>query len=81
VRLLSIEWEEGPFAETYDDAAWLAGIITLKVAAKGREFELMFRATFVLRREENRWKIRHEHVSGALTDPYGIGDWLKSDTV
>ncbi len=25
------------------------------------------------------WLIRHEHVSGALTDPYGIGDWLKSN--
>jgi hypothetical protein len=24
-----------------------------------------------------RWLIRHEHVSGALQDPYGIGDWLK----
>jgi hypothetical protein len=24
------------------------------------------------------WLIRHEHVSGALTDPYGIGDWLKN---
>ena len=23
------------------------------------------------------WLIRHEHVSGALADPYGIGDWLK----
>ena len=25
------------------------------------------------------WLIRHEHVSGALTDPYGIGDWLKKN--
>jgi hypothetical protein len=24
-----------------------------------------------------KWLIRHEHVSGALADPYGIGDWLK----
>jgi hypothetical protein len=23
------------------------------------------------------WLIRHEHVSGALIDPYGIGDWVK----
>ena len=27
---------------------------------------------------EGGWLIRHEHVSGALTDPYGIGDWLKT---
>ena len=28
-------------------------------------------------RSKSVWLIRHEHVSGALADPYGIGDWLK----
>jgi ketosteroid isomerase-like protein len=31
----------------------------------------------VLKNSKHRWLIRHEHVSGALADPYGIGDWLK----
>jgi hypothetical protein len=30
-----------------------------------------------IRNPKSVWLIRHEHVSGALADPYGIGDWLK----
>ena len=57
--------------------AWLAGIIRLAVKVKDKTFTQTFRASFVLLKEEGFWKIRHEHVSGALEDPYGIGDWLK----
>lgn len=79
LSLLAIEWVEGPFEEAGADMAWVAGIIRLNVEAKGRAFEQVFRASFVLRKLSNEWKIRHEHVSGALADPYGIGDWLKQN--
>jgi ketosteroid isomerase-like protein len=77
LKLLSIEWMEGPFSQTTAEMGWAAGIIRLKVDVHGKSFENIFRATFVLVRHEGDWKIRHEHVSGALSDPYGIGDWLK----
>ncbi len=79
LSLLAIEWTEGPFEEIGADMAWVAGIIRLKVEVKGRAFEQIFRASFVLRKPNHEWKIRHEHVSGALADPYGIGDWLKQN--
>jgi ketosteroid isomerase-like protein len=60
--------------------AWVAGIIRLTVSVKEKSFQNTFRATFVLLRVAGGWKIKHEHVSGALNDPYGIGDWLKPTT-
>jgi ketosteroid isomerase-like protein len=80
LTLESIEWLEGPFAEETPAMAWLGGIIRLRVVVKENAFEQTFRASFVLTKpdgETQNWKIRHEHVSGALSDPYGIGDWLK----
>jgi ketosteroid isomerase-like protein len=75
---------EGPFSQESQTMAWVSGIIVLKVAVTKanqltHSFENTFRASFVLRKEdENKtWKIIHEHVSIAHTDPYGIGDWLK----
>ncbi len=78
LSLRAIEWLEGPFEESSADMAWLAGIIRLRVHLRERDFEQTFRASFVLRNNAKGWQIRHEHVSGALTDPYGIGDWLKN---
>jgi ketosteroid isomerase-like protein len=79
LTLNQIEWTEGPFEESNADMAWLAGQIVLTVEVKQKQFSVQFRATFVLRKNENNnWQIKHEHVSGPLTDPYGIGDWLKS---
>jgi ketosteroid isomerase-like protein len=76
--LKKIEWVEGPFEETGADMAWVGGQIVLTVEVKEKEFAVQFRATFVLRvGEAGTWQIKHEHVSGPLSDPYGIGDWLK----
>ncbi len=78
LRLLSINWVEGPFAEETAEMAWVAGIITLQVLVNENSFENTFRSTFVLVKQEGNWKIKHEHVSIAHPDPYGIGDWLKA---
>lgn len=77
LTLEAIDWLEGPFEEQSGDMAWLGGVIRLRVRVREADFEQTFRASFVLRKPEDRWLIRHEHVSGALSDPYGIGDWLK----
>lgn len=77
IALESIHWEEGPFCDESRSMAWVAGIIRLRILVKGKAFEQIFRATFLLKKHRGKWLIRHEHVSGALTDPYGIGDWLK----
>ena len=78
LTLNQIEWTEGPFEESNDDMAWLAGQIVLTVEVKQKTFSVQFRATFILRKnKDGRWQIKHEHVSGPLADPYGIGDWLK----
>ncbi len=75
--LKEIIWEEGPYAEIGEKLAWVAGVIRLVVEVKGRNFDRVFRASFVLKAKDGQWLIQHEHVSAALQDPYGIGDWLK----
>lgn len=75
--LESIEWLEGPREEIKGEMAWVAGVIKLTIAVNGKTFTQTFRASFVVLLEDQQWKIRHEHVSAALEDPYGIGDWLK----
>ena len=85
LTLDSIEWLEGPFSEEESKMAWVGGIVKLTVAIGAQPFTQTFRASFVLKKGKNAlnteggWLIRHEHVSGALTDPYGIGDWLKKN--
>jgi ketosteroid isomerase-like protein len=84
LTLDKIQWLEGPFSEEENKMAWVGGIIKLTVSIGEKPFEQTFRASFVLKKlkkvknTEGGWLIRHEHVSGALTDPYGIGDWLKN---
>ena len=78
LELESIEWVEGPFTEAAADLAWVAGMVVLTVTVNGQRIQRQFRTTFVLRQDEaGDWKLRHEHVSAPLDDPYGIGDWLK----
>jgi ketosteroid isomerase-like protein len=77
LSLQAIEWIEGPYTEETDTMVWVAGIIRLQISTGTRSFENIFRASFVLTLHEGVWKIRHEHVSVAHPDPYGIGDWLK----
>ncbi len=76
LQLISINWIEGPFVDEVENMAYVAGIISLKVSVNGTEFENIFRTTFILQKQQT-WKIKHEHVSLAHPDPYGIGDWLK----
>jgi ketosteroid isomerase-like protein len=79
LTLNAIEWIEGPLEEASGDMAWMAGIVQLTISLRGRNFSRKFRSSFVMRRNEvdNFWRIQHEHVSAAMPDPYGIGDWLK----
>jgi ketosteroid isomerase-like protein len=77
LQLLSIEWMEGPMVEQTEEMAWVAGIIKLKIKINEKEFENIFRSTFILVKQNGFWKIKHEHVSVVHPDPYGIGDWLK----
>lgn len=77
LSLLDVSWTEGPYEEVTEAMSWVGGVIVLKIEVKGRTFEQIFRATFVLTKQNNEWKIKHEHVSAAHEDPYGIGDWLK----
>ena len=81
LTLDKIEWLEGPFSEEETTMAWVGGVIKLTVSIGEKPFEQTFRASFVAKKAQNTeggWLIRHEHISGALTDPYGIGDWLKT---
>ncbi|MFB2924061.1 MULTISPECIES: YybH family protein [Aerosakkonema] len=81
LNLAKIEWVEGPFTEESEDLAWVAGMVLLTVTVKGQLVKQTFRATFVLRKNEaGCWQIRHEHLSAPLSDPYGIGDWLKKNS-
>ena len=78
ISLLSVNWTEGPYEDRTDRMAWVGGIIELKILVAERTLSQTFRATFVLTSDaDGRWKIKHEHVSAAHPDPYGIGDWLK----
>jgi ketosteroid isomerase-like protein len=77
LKLESIDWIEGPFAEEKETMAWVAGIIQLNVSVKEKKFQNTFRMTFVLVTEDGNWKIKHEHASLVHPDPYGMGDWLK----
>ena len=81
IALEGIEWLEGPFFFDFAESVTLAGILRLygKVAG-GPSFDQTFRATFLLQRSGREFKIAHEHVSGALSDPYGIGDWKRQQT-
>ena len=78
LQLNSIEWIEGPFAEEATNMAWVAGIIKLSIKVNEKIFDNIFRASFVLIEHNEVLKIKHEHVSMVHSDPYGIGDWLKS---
>ncbi|MBK8056127.1 MAG: nuclear transport factor 2 family protein [Saprospiraceae bacterium] len=76
IVLKSIEWLEGPFTFEQSDSATLAGVIRLiGNIGKDKTFDNTFRASFLLLKDQESYKIIHEHVSGALADPYGIGDW------
>ncbi len=72
-----IVWTEGPFEEIVGDMGWISGITELYLTVGDKKVFNTFRSSFVFKREDNDWKIRHEHVSAPHEDPYGIGDWKK----
>jgi ketosteroid isomerase-like protein len=81
LSLKSIEWVEGAFAEVDVNMGYISGQIVLTVEVKDRAFSVQFRATFVMLKDsDGAWKIKHEHVSAPMPDPYGIGDWLRTTT-
>ena len=79
LTLESIRWTEGPYEDIEGNMSWVGGIIELSISVQERIFTQTFRSTFVLRKVGETWRIIHEHVSAALEDPYGIGDWLKKE--
>lgn len=81
ISLKSIEWLEGPYVFDTIECVTLAGVIKLKGEIVKNTFENTFRASFVMSKTSQGLKIVQEHVSGALTDPYGIGDWKKKDKI
>lgn len=81
LQLVNIVWIEGPYEEAHETMAWVGGVTELTVEIGERIVKQTFRASFVLVKHAGRWVIKHEHVSGALADPYGIGDWLKEEGV
>ena len=78
IDLHKIEWLDGPYVFETSECASVAGVVRLIGTAKGTRFDNTFRASFMLLKTTEGYKIVHEHVSGALADPYGIGDWKKN---
>ncbi len=73
----SIGWQEGPREKIGEELAWVSGVIKLVIGINEKKFKQFFRVSYVLEHEKNQWKIRDEHISGELEDPYGIGNWFK----
>ena len=79
IDMISCDWCEGPQEEIEGSMGWIGGMIDMSITVNGKRIDVRFRASFVYRMYEGDWKIRHEHVSAPLEDPYGIGDWLVKD--
>lgn len=79
ISMTKIIWTDGPFEEIVGDMGWISGITELYLNVGGKEVFNTFRSSFVMKKEDGEWKIRHEHVSAPHPDPYGVGDWLKKD--
>ncbi len=77
IQLTKTEWIEGPFEEILGEMGWVAGIADISIKVEEKEFTNRFRCSFVMVNQYKDWKIKHEHVSAPLSDPYGIGDWKK----
>lgn len=77
IAMSGYKWVEGPFEEIDGDTGWIGGINDLYLKVGDKTLSNRFRITFVMKYHEGDWKIRHEHVSAPMEDPYGVGDWLK----
>lgn len=77
ITMSGYSWIEGPREEMTKEMGWIGGITDLTLDVNGKKFTNRFRISFVMMPWEDDWKIKHEHVSAPMEDPYGIGDWLK----
>jgi len=78
IQMNNYSWIEGPFEELEETIGWIGGITELSLKVGDKIFSNRFRISFVMKKYEGDWKIRHEHVSAPMEDPYGVGDWLKT---
>jgi len=78
INMVGYRWVEGPQEEIIGSMGWIGGITDLSISINGKELTNRFRITFVMLNYEADWKIKHEHVSAPMQDPYGVGDWLKN---
>jgi len=74
IQMNDYKWVEGPFEEIEGSFGWIGGITDLSLDVEGKIFSNRFRISFVMKHYEGDWKIRHEHVSAPMEDPYGVGD-------
>lgn len=79
INMSGYEWVEGPFEEIDGNTGWIGGITDLSLKVGNKVFSNRFRISFVMKEYKGDWKIRHEHVSAPMEDPYGVGDWLKKE--
>lgn len=77
INMAGYKWIEGPFEEIEGSLGWIGGITDLSLQVGDKVFSNRFRISFVMKQYDGDWKIRHEHVSAPMEDPYGVGDWLK----
>lgn len=82
INVQSCNWVENLTAKVVGKMGFVAGIVELNVEINGVLKTIRFRGTFVLAQEsEEHWRVIHEHFSQPAENPYGIGDWLKSEKV
>jgi ketosteroid isomerase-like protein len=75
LAIRSCDWVEGPYSQTSNDMAWLAGILELSVQTRSQLRSVRLRGSFVLRRDEHGdWQIVHHHLSQPAHNPYGMLD-------
>lgn len=75
IRINNFHWVEGPFTFETPELAQVMGVIDYDISGEGENGRLRLRMTWLLRLENGRWRIIHEHGSQPLADPYGAGDW------
>ena len=80
IALKSCVWVENLQSKIIGEMGFVGGIVELQVQIKDKSLTIRFRGTFVFEKSaDGEWRIVHEHFSQPAADPYGIGDWLKSE--
>ena len=73
------DWVEGLEAKVIGEMGFVGGIVEMRVNIKETIKTIRFRGTFVYQKEsDGQFRVIHEHFSQPASDPYGIGDWLKT---